>query len=108
MVFSRWRPDRGGYDYFETGTKHGLGDDLPVPQLPAGTALGVASIEAGRALPAGAKHVGSGAQARGSVVPLSRAGLGSVALGMLSSTTVGALAVGLLVGWLAWGRKKAS
>lgn len=77
MIYSRWRPDKGGYDYFESSERYGLGDDLPVPRLPAGTSIGVSSVLAGRVPPAGValRPLGSGAFARGMVMPTSRAGL---------------------------------
>ena len=83
MIYSRWRPAEGGYDYFETPERFGLGDDLPTPALPGGTAIGVPSVTAGRMPPAGARFVGSGKEARGMIMPTSRAGLegaGSIAL----------------------------
>lgn len=78
MIYSRWRADGSGYDYFETPERRGLGDDLPVPYLPSSSPLGVASTDIGRALPANARPLGSGKLPRGMIAPLSRAGLSGV------------------------------
>jgi hypothetical protein len=75
MIYSKWLPDRGGYAYYETSERRGLGDDLPVPKLWQTSGIGVASTEIGRPMPLGAKLVGYGALARGSIVPLDRSGL---------------------------------
>ncbi len=75
MRYSKWLPDRGGYAYYETPERRGLGDDLPVPQLTATSEIGVASTEIGRAMPLGAKFVGYGQLAQGCVAPLDRSGL---------------------------------
>ena len=76
MIYSRWRPDKGGYDYFETPERYGLGDDLPTPTLRGGTSIGVPSVTAGRMPPAGAlRAVGSGKEARGMIMPTERTGL---------------------------------
>lgn len=75
MIYSRWRPAVGGYEYFESASQLGLGDDLPIPSLPSGTAIGVASTDIGRPAPAGLRRIGSGDAARGSILPLSRDGL---------------------------------
>lgn len=99
MMYSRWRPDRGGYDYFEAAQRLGLGDDLPVPRLPAGTAIGVASTDIGRPAPAGMRHVGSGPTARGSILPLSRdglSGLGSLVDSVPLWAAAGVFGVGLV------------
>ena len=102
MIYSAWRPHQGGYDHFESSERLGLGDDLPLPQLPAGTVIGVASTDIGR--PAnGLRRVGSGQFARGSVMPLSRSGLGLGVLGFrvaMPGLLVTTLAFAL--GW--WGR----
>lgn len=87
MRYSKWLPDRGGYAYYETSERHGLGDDLPVPRLWQTSEIGVASTEIGRALPLGAKLVGYGALAQGSVTPLDRTGLS----GALSPATSSAI-----------------
>lgn len=92
MIYSRWRPDRGGYDYFESAERLGIGDDLPTPTLPGGTHLGVPSTDAGR-VPGGAlRRVGSGPVARGSILPLSRAGLTGLGLTFDATSPAGLLA----------------
>ncbi len=100
MVYSEWLPDRGGYRYLEVAERRGLGDDLPIPKLKQRSPIGVPSTEAGRPLPLGAKIVGYGPIAKGSVVPLDRSGLagGTVTSGGNMALTVLALAgLGLVV-----------
>lgn len=93
MIFSRWRPDTGGYDYFNSlSTRYGLGDDLPVPRLSPIHALGVCSTDIGRTLPADATPVGSGPLAKGMVAPM----------GTLGSTLSGALGAITNAGFAAW------
>lgn len=75
MIYSKWLPDKGGYAYYETTERRGLGDDLPTPRLSQASDLGVASTDAGRPLPLGAKLVGYGPVARGCVTVLDRSGL---------------------------------
>lgn len=106
MIYSRWRPDTGGYDYFDSpSTRYGLGDDLPVPSLTNTTVLGVASTDIGRPLPSDAVLVGSGPIARGMVAPMNKAGLkGALGLdfssnGMkLGAAILVALGLGFLLG----------
>jgi hypothetical protein len=87
MIFSRWRPDTGGYDYFDSpSTRYGLGDDLPVPRLPATSPLGVASTDIGRAIPVDGKLIGSGPIARGMVAPMNRSGLKGLGLDTSSAS----------------------
>lgn len=105
MIYSRWRPDKGGYDYFETSERYGLGDDLPVPTLTGGTGIGVPSVTAGRMPPAGAlRLVGSGKYARGMIMPTSREGLegaGAIALPsvwvMLGASAAAGIALGVFL-----------
>jgi hypothetical protein len=99
MIYSRWRPDRGGYDYYESDERFGLGDDLPVPSLPAGTSIGVASVDAGRRPSKATVAAGSGPLARGMILPTSRAGLEGV--GAISGYS-GALllALGAALAWV--------
>jgi hypothetical protein len=107
MIYSKWKPSKGGYDYFKANDKDvPLGDDLPTPVLPAGTAIGVASTEAGRAIPSGAKHVGSGEQAIGLISPIEKSVLGSI--GAVMPHHYCYMAAGVFLGWLVfkkdWGR----
>jgi hypothetical protein len=93
MLYSEWLPDRGGYRVLEVPERRGLGDDLPVPKLKQVSPIGVASTDAGRPLPLGAKIVGYGPVAKGSVVPLDRSGLsGAASSGGNVTLTVLALA----------------
>jgi len=108
MIYSRFRGD-GGYDYYETAERRGLGDDLPTPRLPSVSPIGVPSTEAGRLIPSGAKYVGRGEFARGLVAPLDRSGLSG--LGALGSVNIvlltGILAVPAAVGYWVKGKKGA-
>ena len=90
MIYSRWRPDTGGYDYFETPERYGLADDLPVPPLHGGHPIGIPSLECGRPIPPGARPIGSGRTAKGVIAPVDRTGL--------SGTGV----FGELPGWVKW------
>jgi hypothetical protein len=97
VIYSRWRPD-GGYDYYQSAERRGLGDDLPIPHLASIGGIGVPSTDAGRHMPSGTRYVGSGPVARGSIAPLDRRGL---SLGAVSPTVsnVGLLLVAALFGW---------
>ncbi len=88
MRYSKWIPDRGGYAYYETSERRGLGDDLPVPQLKQVSDIGVASTDVGRAMPLGAKLVGYGPVAMGSIAPLDRGGLSGLGNSIPSSGTL--------------------
>lgn len=88
MLYSKWIPHKGGYAYYETSERLGLGDDLPVPRLRQASSIGVASTDIGRALPLGAKIVGYGPLAKGSVTALDRSGLGGVGAGGSSPATL--------------------
>ena len=70
LVYSRWRPDIGGFEYFQTADQHNINDDLPTPELLPPTKIGLPSMEAGRSLPHGARKVGEGALARGLIAPV--------------------------------------
>jgi hypothetical protein len=100
VIYSKWLPATGGYEYFEAkGRDIPLGNDLPRPNLPAGTSIGVASIESGRDIPSGARKVGAGALARGMVAPTRRSG----SLGSLTSAVPAPyawFAGGLFTAWL--------
>ncbi len=103
MIFSRWRPDTGGYDYLDSpSTRFGLGDDLPVPRLTNTTELGVASTDIGRPIPDDARLMGSGPIARGMVAPMSTKGLMGLGLDWSSSPVKfgAAVLVGLGLGFL--------
>ena len=101
MIYSRWRPDKGGYDYFESAERLGMGDDLPTPKLGVGTSLGVASTDIGRTPGGALRSVGSGPIARGSILPMSRAGLTGLGYTFDATTPFGlvtALGVGAVAG----------
>ena len=106
MIYSRWRPDTGGYDVFEAAQeRRGLGDDLPIPALPAATSLGVPSTECGRQPQGPIRHVGSSPIARGSIMPISRAGLSGVGVNF-SLDGIVLVVLGLIGGWWLRGRMK--
>ena len=110
MMYSRWRPTIGGYDYFKSGEREiPLGNDLPIPSLPRGTKIGVASVEAGRDIPAGAQPAGSGALAVGLIAPTKKAGFLS-GLGVLATSTIPSsylwLATGIVSGWAIFKAKR--
>lgn len=106
MIFSRWRPDRGGYDYFDSpSTRYGLGDDLPIPELRNTTEIGVASTDIGRALPSDAIFVGEGQTGRGMITPMDTSTLQGVDFTSPTSKLVMAILVGLGLGYLI-GKKK--
>jgi len=103
MIFSRWRPDTGGYDYFDSpSTRFGLGDDLPVPRLPKTSPLGTASTDIGRAIPDDGKLIGSGPIARGMIAPMDKSGLMGLGLDLTSSGVKfgAAILAGLGLGFL--------
>lgn len=102
MIYSRWRPDTGGYDYFETPERFALADDLPTPSLFKGSDIGVSSLACGRKIPNGAIAVGSGPTAKGVIAPVSRAGLSGAVAGVFGSGSMWLWAVaGAAVGSVA-------
>jgi hypothetical protein len=113
VIYSRFDPVEGHYDYFDAGGPlAALNDDLPVPKLPPpvagkGGSIGVPSVECGRPLPSGAVHIGSGLFAEGHITPPSHvrlAGTGAFPwIADIGSFLMGALAVGTV--WLVWGRR---
>jgi len=94
MIYSQWQPDRGGYAYYETSERLGLADDLPTPTLRPSSDIGVASTSSGRRLPLGAKLIGYGSLARGSIVPFDRGGLSGISFdsGTLKLSVLAAVA----------------
>ena len=94
MLYSKWIPDRGGYAYYETSERRGISDDLPIPRLNTVSSIGAASTEIGRSVPLGAKIVGYGPLAKGSVAPLDRSGLSGI-LGSGATNLILIVAVGI-------------
>lgn len=74
-IYSRWKPDTGGYEYLQAPGSFNINDDLPSPVLQAATKIGVPSIEAGRPVPPGSKIVGEGDVAVGLIAPVDEARL---------------------------------
>lgn len=105
MIFSRWQPDTGGYDYFDSpSTRIGLGDDLPVPSFKTMRALGLnigCSTDIGRPLPADATKVGSGPLPRGMVSPMNKISgvLGAIDFTSAAAKTVLCVVVALGIGF---------
>jgi hypothetical protein len=78
LILSQWKAD-GGYRYYEAaGYSAPIGDDVPNAQLPSAEELGVPSLEAGHALPAGAVFVGEGETAQGVIVPVNLSTIGAL------------------------------
>lgn len=100
MVYSRWRPESGRYDYYETTERHPLGEDLPTPMFVRGTNLGVPSTEIGREPRGALRKVGSGALPRGSIMPIDRRGLGGFTLSWDWRSAM-LVALGVAAGWYA-------
>lgn len=82
MIHSCFDDRSGLYDYYQSSEQLAINADLPTPRLPMATGgIGVPAIEAGRPLPAGARHVGRGWQAKGTIVECGRgpkAGMGAL------------------------------
>lgn len=106
LIYSRWRPDEGGYDYFQSSLRQNINDDLPAPELVA-SKIGVPSIEAGRPIPRDSVPIGSGELAVGLVAPVDGSRIvrrtrslgGSDPMGVYKSPWFylgGAIAVGLV------------
>ena len=100
MIYSKWRPSDGKYEYFEDSSQIGLGDDMPVPSVPMmGSPIGVASVVLGRKPTGGFRRVGEGEAAIGAVMPTVSGSLGimpdraTVSLGV-------ALLSGIVIGYL--------
>lgn len=111
MIFSRWKPDTGGYDYFDSpSTRFGLGDDLPVPRFQTVRALGLdigCSTDIGRPLPMDTQKIGSGPLARGMVAPMGRVGsLGALDLTSATAKVVLCVVVALGVGFFVGSKKR--
>jgi len=105
MLYSRWRPDTGGYDYFETAERFGLADDLPVPSGSGGSEIGLPLTEAGRTPRGEMRPAGSGPFAKGMILPLSRSGLGDTSISVSFSGFV-MLAAGAVLGYWFANRKR--
>ena len=110
MIFSVWNPD-GGYDYYETNQRHGIGDDLPNVHMPQEiNDIGVPSQDVGRRLPGDARKIGHGTEPKGVMAPMDRGqvkGLKGVALsGGEMGGAINILVMGALV-WAGyvWGKR---
>ena len=101
MIFSVWKPD-GGYDYYETRQRHGIGDDLPDVQMPGEiNGIGVPSQDVGRRLPPGARKIGHGAEPKGVMAPMERGQVRGLS-GALSGFTAGGVTNMIIAGALVW------
>lgn len=104
MIYSCFNQKAGLYRYFQDGKQHAINADLPVPSLPKNAGrVGVASIDAARPFPSGAKPIGHGWHARGIVVQCPKGGLGA-ADSERSQIWLAALAVVVGVGLYLHGR----
>lgn len=97
MIYSRFRPDSGLYDYFQSPERVGLGDDLSVPRLSSESPIGVASTDIGRSAPGPLTFLGQGHYGRGQILPLARLGLSGALLPSFPPFIW--LGLGVLVGW---------
>lgn len=86
MIFSVWKPD-GGYDYFESSIRHGIGDDLPEVSMPSTiNGIGVPAQDVGRQVPRDAVAAGSGTIPVGLMAPMARPYIGISGLDLGSDT----------------------
>jgi hypothetical protein len=104
-MYSKWRPDRGGYQYYDVAERRGLGDDLPIPRLSQVSSIGVASTSVGRTPPLAGKLVGSGAVAKGCILPLDRSGLSGIAGTVAADYLVPVAAVISAIAGVIFGKK---
>ena len=104
MIYSRWRADRGGYDYFRSSETLGMADDLPVPSLSCPSAIGCPSTEAGRKPPSALVVAGTGALPQGLILPLDRSVLSGVGSLLDAVPAWIWLSVGITLGWY-WGHR---
>lgn len=97
MIYSCFNERAGHYEYFQDDRAHAVNGDLPIPILQGLQAgqVGVPARDAGRALPAGAKRVGTGWEARGMIVQCKSSPLRGLA-GGTDATNLG-LRIGVLV-----------
>lgn len=109
MIYSRWRPDTGGYDYFETAERYALADDLPTPPILGASAIGISSLKCGRPIPSAARPIGSGRFAKGVIAPISRTGLSGdgVLAGIPSWARYAGLAAAAALAGFFWWRERA-
>lgn len=108
MIFSVWRPD-GGYDYFESPQRHGLGDDLPDIKMPSSVnGLGVPAQDIGRPVPRDAVAKGSGTEPKGVMAPMSRPMIGIGSLDFSKENVSGYVVLGAIAGLLGYllGKRK--
>jgi hypothetical protein len=103
MIYSRWRPSDGKYEYFETPEKFGLGDDMPVPNVPlTASPIGISSVIVGRKPSGPIRRVGEGEAPIGAIMPTATADLGFIAsrdammliVALLSGIVIGSLMKG--------------
>jgi hypothetical protein len=103
MIFSAWNPD-GGYDYYMSEQRHGIGDDLPDVPMPAPiNDIGVPAQDVGRRIPYGTKLVGRGSTPKGLIAPMARGQVKGISGTSLGSVLEGGSLWGLAVaGGLVW------
>jgi hypothetical protein len=113
MIYSKWRPELGHYEYYETTPKPS-DVQTPTPALGYGNRLGLSPEEASWRIPFGAKKVGHGDNPKG-MVALGNSSFGFDVNGpmMILSTVGGVLgayhgykrnsSVGWAFGWSVFG-----
>lgn len=103
LIYSRWRPETGGYDYFESDeAPEPLGNDLPSPRLVAVGPVGVPSVEAGRTMPSAAVYVGSGNVAQGVITRTIGNGVTIGALTKLTASPLACFTAGAALATAIW------
>lgn len=96
MIYSCFDAHAGLYQYFEDEKGHQVNGDLPVPSFRGDAGrIGVASIEAARPFPRGARPAGRGWRARGVIVRCPRQS--STTLSGFDGSGVSPVVVGSLV-----------
>jgi hypothetical protein len=110
VIYSVWQPD-GGYQYFSSSDRFGIGNDLPEPDLPPEiNGIGVPAQDAGRAVPSGGVPAGTGRKPKGVIAPTARisgvSGVSGISIGGSSLLElVGLFAIGYVL-FKSWkGRK---
>lgn len=100
MIYSVWDADNQVYKYFEVGEAHN--DDGPTPSPRGGGPLGYSPEEISWKLPASARPVGHGKEAKGAVVHPMTANNGGIGLGGLFDESSSKLVGGLLIAGFLW------
>lgn len=106
MIYSEWQPS-GGYLYYEAPGTVPINDDQVPPRLRARNKIGISSLVAGRAIPAGAEVVGEGDQPMGVIAPAARMGHlagGEMSERMNATALYGMMGLGIITVAVIWTR----